>query len=112
MSASSISRTSSSADSERSGISTPPSEFAHTKLYLLSPHFIDGVRLEAFTSRLEKGYGDKILLSVAHKGPFDLNDVQAAVVRLGEIIPDACLADRQWAKVPEGKTCDIALMLL
>lgn len=108
----SISYTSSYSDSGRSGISTPSSEFVPSKLYLLSPHFIDGALLEAFTSKLEKGYGDKILLSVAHKGPFDVKDVQAAVVRLGKAIPDACPADKQWVKVPEGKTCGIAPMSL
>ncbi|KAG8221369.1 C-type lectin protein [Butyriboletus roseoflavus] len=102
MSAPSISQTSSYSDSWRSGISTPSSEFVPTKLYLLSPHFINGDLLEAFTSKLEKGYGDKILLSVAHKGPFDVEDVEAAVVRLGEVIPDACPVDKQWVKVPEG----------
>ena len=106
MSAPSISYTSSYSDSGRSGTSTPSSEFVLSKLYLLSPHFIDGARLEAFTSKLEKGYGDKILLSVAHEESFDSKDVQAAVVRLGEAIPDACLANKQWTKVPEGKACD------
>jgi hypothetical protein len=105
MSASSISYTSSYSDSGQSGTSTPSSEFVPSKLYLLSPHFIDGGRLEVFTSTLEKGYGDMILLSVAHEGSFDLKDVQAAVVRLGEAIPDACLVNKQWAKVPEGRAC-------
>ncbi|KAI9571718.1 C-type lectin protein [Boletus coccyginus] len=102
MSAPSISLTSSSSDSGQSGTSTPSSEFALSRLYLLSPGFIDGARLEALTSKLEKGYGDRVLLSVAHERPFDLEDVQAAVGRLGEAIPDTCLADKQWVKVPEG----------
>lgn len=109
MSAPSISLTSSSSDSGQSGTSTPSSEFALSRLYLLSPGFIDGARLEALTSKLEKGYGDRVLLSVAHEGPFDLEDVQAAVGRLGDAIPDTCLADKQWVKVPEGKACSTAL---
>jgi len=108
MSAPSISLTSSSSDSGQSGTSTPSSEFVLSRLYLLSPRFIDGARLQALTSKLEKGYGDRVLLSVAHEGVFDLKDVQAAVVRLGEAIPDACLADKQWVKVPEGKACRTA----
>lgn len=112
MSAPSISYTTSSSDSLRSGTSTPSSEFVRSKLFLLPPHFIDGASLEAFTSKLEKGYGDKILLCVAHKGLFDVNAVQAAVIRLGEAIPDACPADKEWVKVPEGKMCGIAPMSL
>lgn len=102
MSPSSVSRSSSQSDSGLSGTSTPTSEFVPSKLYLLSPHFIDGARLEAFTSKLEKGYGDKIFLAVAHEGPFNANEVHTAVVRLGEAVPDICLADKQWVKVPEG----------
>lgn len=103
MSAPSISCTSSHSDSGLSGTSTPSSEFVPSKLYLLSPHFVDGARLQAFSSKLEKGYGDKILLSIAHERPFNVKDVQASVVSLGEAIPDLCLVDKQWVKVPEGK---------
>lgn len=104
MSAPSLSVTSSQSDSELSGTSTPSSEFVPSQLYLLFPHFVDVARLEAFASKLEKGYGDKILLSVAHQGQFDMKDVQAAMVRLGEAVPEASLVDKQWVKVPEGKT--------
>ena len=112
MSAPSISYTSSFSDSGRSGSSTPSSEFVPSKLYLLPPHFIDGGRLNAFASKLEKGYGDKIILSVAHAAPFDVNRVEAAMTRLGEAIPDVCAVDKQWVKVPEGKTYCIDPMSL
>ena len=59
MSAPSISYTSSYSDSGQSGTSTPSFEFVRSKLYFPSPHSVDGVRLEAFTSKLERGSGDK-----------------------------------------------------
>ncbi|KAG9311989.1 C-type lectin protein [Chiua virens] len=100
MSAPSIA-TSSVSDSELSGASTPSSEFPPSKLYLLPPHFINPGALETFASKLDKGYADRVLLFVAHEAPFELNDVEAALVRLGETLPDACTADKSWSKVLE-----------
>lgn len=100
-----ISYTSSYSDCGRSGSSTPPSELASSKFYLLSPHFINRVRLEAFAPTLEKGYGDKILLFVAHTAPFDVNDIEAALARLGEAIPNVCALNKKWVKVSKGKSC-------
>lgn len=62
-----------------------------------------------FASRLDKGYGDKILLSAAHAAPFDMKELEATMVRLGEAIPDVSTTDKQWVKVPEGKPSRIAL---
>lgn len=83
--------------------STPSSEFVPSRLYLLSPHIIRLGRLGLFASRLDKGYGDRILLSVAHTAPFEVNSIKAAIMHLSELVtPDACLADKEWVKVSEG----------
>ncbi|KAF9240387.1 C-type lectin protein [Melanogaster broomeanus] len=101
MSPPSISRSSSSSDFGLSGTSSASSEFFNlpSKLFLLPPLFIDGSQLSAFASKLEKGYGDKILLSVVHEASCGhTSDLQQAMSKLTDAIPDARTTGKHWIK--------------
>jgi hypothetical protein len=104
MSLLSVSRTSSSSDSGQSGISTPSSDFLPSTLFLLPPRFIGGGQLKAFASKLEKGYGDKILLFVVHEATCDNAHglLQQAMAKLSDAVPDARTTGKKWIKVLDG----------
>jgi hypothetical protein len=100
----SVSRSSSSSDSGQSGTSTPSSDFLLPTLFLLPPPFINVDQLKAFASKCEKGYGDKILLSVVHKASCDDANglLQQTMAKLADAVPDARTTGKQWTKIAEG----------
>ncbi|KIK80381.1 hypothetical protein PAXRUDRAFT_239683 [Paxillus rubicundulus Ve08.2h10] len=104
MSSLSVSQSSSSSDWSRSGTSTPSSDFLPSTLFLLPPSFINANQLKAFASKLEKGYGDKILLSVVHEAIRDNANglLPQAMAKLADAVPDARTTGKQWVKIPEG----------
>ncbi|KAH7907882.1 hypothetical protein BJ138DRAFT_971121, partial [Hygrophoropsis aurantiaca] len=94
---------SSSSDSEgHSGTSTPSSEFQPAKLFLLPPSLATPAFLTSFASKLEKGLGDKAVLSVQNKSE-DVSTVDekdsllAAFSDLALVFSD--FVNKQWSKV-------------
>lgn len=89
-----------------SGSSTPSSvsEFQPAKIFLLSPSLLDTHLLVNFSKKLDKGFGDKIVIPVYHFDASSTGWVQEALKSL----PDVDVEGKQWEKYIVEDSCYFA----
>jgi hypothetical protein len=70
------------------------SEFQPARIFLLSPSLLDIHFLANFSKKLDKGFGDKIMIPVYHFDAPPAGWVQEALKSL----PDVDVEGKQWEK--------------
>ena len=91
-----------------SGSSTPSSvsEFQPAKIFLLSPSLLDTHFLANFSKKLDKGFGDKIVIPVYHFDASPAGWVQEAFKSL----PDVDVEGKQWERYIVEGICKFNLL--